>query len=680
MALGCLFGFLAALYAATAGGHTSSNDEDAMYYVTQGLVERGTPALPPVEAELLARCPCPNGIARGPDGSFYAAYGVLPSLLAIPPFLLGDRIATFFEPRYRDFLTRAAVTSLSTVATAGAGVAFACLARELGASPRGATLLGLLYGTTTIAWPYAKYFWSEPLAALLLTATILCAVRAAHAVDVRGWSVTGLVLGLGVATRPGLLVCLPVLGLYLASAALQVAGSRQRWCVLARAGAALGAGLAGPALLIGLYDVVRFGSLLELGYGSLANLLASPRREDDGNVLLGLYGATLSSGKGVFLYSPLLIASVAALPALWRRAPRECLLLAGTVAAQLVLFGSLGTWYGESAWGSRYLVPLTPCLLAPLAAWSGDVQRATRRRYALVAATSGLGLVVQLFAVATNYDTYILATGGPVGPGAEERWYRPAASPLLAAPRLLAERISQYQRRLQAGEFALGQGFYASESPTGPLPRWTDGYASVQLNAGSTDPVRLRIRATRPRTEATAEVQPLSISLDHQPVPASALLLLQPEPGHYQLEVNLPPLAGADHEIELTSPTFVPAADGASSDGRQLGLYVEALEATRAGEPLTLAQLPVVPPLPISAAQLWNRSAFGWFYDPSVPHLIDVWPWYIARSGLPAYLAFTVALPLGLTFLLGGRLARALTSRRIGDQISDEQETTPYAR
>ena len=184
-ALALLFCFLLGVYLATSGGHTSSNDEEEMYYVTQGLVERGSPALPPDEARALA---IPRGAALGPDGNYYSPYGPLPSLLAIPLYELGKLAGFRFDSSFQDFVTRLSVTALSAIATAAAATALGLVAIEIGAAGATAICLGLIYGLATIAWPYAHAFWSEPLAALFLVLASLFAVRGSRRNSARSGS------------------------------------------------------------------------------------------------------------------------------------------------------------------------------------------------------------------------------------------------------------------------------------------------------------------------------------------------------------------------------------------------------------------------------------------------------------------------------------------------------------
>ncbi|HUZ77179.1 MAG TPA: hypothetical protein VMV93_06310, partial [Chloroflexota bacterium] len=357
-----LFLFLAAVYCLTSGGHTSSNDDEEMYYVTQGLVEHGSLALPQADGKALFA-------PRGADGHYYSAssHGILTSLAAVPLYAGGLWVADLFDPRYNDFITHAAVTGVPALATAATAVLLAMLAEELGAMAAGAAGLGLLYGLATIAWPYTKYFWSEPLGTCLLVLAVLFAIRAQRHGGLAGWAWAGAAMLLAVAARPAVVVCFPVLGLYalLSDRPWRRAGwLRVGWfCAPAAAGA-----LALLAALATEHLVTRRGGLVldpSLVLGAVKAL------QPTNTVVLraALEGLLLSPGKSVFLYSPPALAGLLAISAFARKWPRQALLTGGLVLAILALPAMLPTWSGEAAWGPRYLVPATPFLVLPLAAW-----------------------------------------------------------------------------------------------------------------------------------------------------------------------------------------------------------------------------------------------------------------------------------------------------------------------
>src|SRR5512136_98524 len=80
------------------GGHTYAPDEEMLYYVTQGIVERGSTAIPPANSDL----PLPTPRV-GADGQSYAVTGLLQSLLAVPLYLIGSGVARLFPSPFHDF-------------------------------------------------------------------------------------------------------------------------------------------------------------------------------------------------------------------------------------------------------------------------------------------------------------------------------------------------------------------------------------------------------------------------------------------------------------------------------------------------------------------------------------------------------------------------------------------------
>jgi hypothetical protein len=131
-----------------------------MLAVTRSLLERGDVAVVVEDgAPVVALRP-------GRDGNVYSPYGILPSLLAIPLHLLGTIIA--HTGSSADYASRFTVTMLNGLLTAATCAVIARWAQQLGATIGWSLVLALIYGLSTFAWVYARTFFSEPLAALLL--------------------------------------------------------------------------------------------------------------------------------------------------------------------------------------------------------------------------------------------------------------------------------------------------------------------------------------------------------------------------------------------------------------------------------------------------------------------------------------------------------------------------------
>ncbi|RRR76491.1 MAG: hypothetical protein EI684_02935, partial [Candidatus Viridilinea halotolerans] len=214
-----IFWLLSGFYLLTLSGHTYSPDEETMLAVTRSLLARGEVAVVAEEVGSVA------ALRPGRDGGRYAPYGLLPSLLALPLHGLGAMLGGS-EAAARDYASRFAVTALNGPLTAATAALLAAWALRLGATHEWALLLGLSYGLATFAWPYARTFFSEPLAALL----ILVAAERTHAAVTslhprRDLLLVGGAVGLLLTTRLAAGVVLPVLG---------VAALVASWCVAQR--------------------------------------------------------------------------------------------------------------------------------------------------------------------------------------------------------------------------------------------------------------------------------------------------------------------------------------------------------------------------------------------------------------------------------------------------------------
>lgn len=263
----------------------------------------------------------------------------------------------------------AAVSPLATVATALllAGAVAAAAGDRAGAAA------GLLYVSTTIAGPNAKFLQAETVAAAALAA-VWAPVLARR--------------------RDGRAEALALLGAAAATAIRYEASLFVAAAALHR-GLALGAErsvapLAGVAVGIAtnlLANWTRFGAPWETGFGAEAFAFTH-------TWWLGLLGIVVSPGKGIFALSPLLLL----LPGALVRLRRPEVLLAGAI---LVPYAILGAWwhYEIGMWGMRFQFYAVPVLLAL-------VCLAYPRLPPLGVALAALGAVVQALGLAVDPSGY----------------------------------------------------------------------------------------------------------------------------------------------------------------------------------------------------------------------------------------------------------------------------------
>jgi len=126
------------------------------------------------------------------------------------------------------------------------------------------------------------------------------------------------------------------------------------------------------ALALAGYNWLCFGSPLELS-SAHERLEAFRSMNDPANVGLPLPGTFVSllldPSKGLLVFSPILILSLAGWKALSSVLPRRAVIaLAATPLSLLLFYSGYPNWHGGWTVGVRYLVPALPFLLFPLAA------------------------------------------------------------------------------------------------------------------------------------------------------------------------------------------------------------------------------------------------------------------------------------------------------------------------
>ena len=146
----CLCALLFSIYLFSFSGMYHSSDEMSMLAVTDSLARRGA-----WDIELLRWMGEQQG-SYGPDGHLYSRKGVGTSLAALPVYWLALQAEQIGNVQAA-MLTNAFVTALT-------GSLVYLFLRRLRYGSTIALGVALTYGLGTMAWPYARYLFSEPLA------------------------------------------------------------------------------------------------------------------------------------------------------------------------------------------------------------------------------------------------------------------------------------------------------------------------------------------------------------------------------------------------------------------------------------------------------------------------------------------------------------------------------------
>jgi len=414
-----IFALLLSLYLLTYNGLLRSIDELFLFSM---VVQTGT-----LNTPQLLFAPFHNPIAA-------KSYEPLQAILAAPLY--------FVAVRWHNVGNIQAAMLLTPFITAITGALVYVLARKLDYSPGVSLLLALLCGVGTMSWPYARSFYREPLVALLNVSIFLCLVS---------WRKEA---------RPyQLALCLGLFLLSLLAKAVNLVLFLPLLILLPRRRVLAGVGLTGAALSTFLF-FFRYGHLASSLLARIpSSWAASPPP-------LRLYGLLISPGKGLLVFSPVLLLGFLGFPSFWRRSRVEALFIAGAFLVYLALYSLIPvSWHGGVCWGPRYLLPVMPLMLIPGAELLQKREKPWRAFCLLV---SGLSVAIQLVASTADWSAYYSQIAGRFPKPEMGLWLRPekfALSPV----------VGQFKIWL-AGHFDL---LWCHLSPSGTIR--TDGLLAASL-------------------------------------------------------------------------------------------------------------------------------------------------------------------------------------------------------
>jgi hypothetical protein len=303
------------------------------------------------------------------------------------------------------FAASMAVSTLVTVALPSAllGVLIYLVLGRMGYSKRARALAVLIYGLATPAFAYSAAFYGHQPAAIMLFAAFawIYSLRRHAPSGIESFAL-GCLLGYTIVTELPTVPLVAILGLY----AIWVV-RRPGSIVLMSIGGFL------PLALMGVYHYAIFGTPFTVAYQHLVNP-AWKERFDSGVLSAGtfqsefLWGLTFSAYRGLFFTSPVLLAAVFGFGLLARHSDKraEWLVSLAIVVSLLFIYSSSPEWFGGYGVGSRYLVPMLPFFIWPLAA---VLDRIARARASVRRGLSGL---IFLLVLASIVVTWSLTVGG----------------------------------------------------------------------------------------------------------------------------------------------------------------------------------------------------------------------------------------------------------------------------
>jgi hypothetical protein len=302
-----------------------------------------------------------------------------------------------YNPALLDNLPYRYSSFVNPMITAVSAVILYRLCIGLGLSKKKSCAVALVFGLASPAAVYAKFDFGQPLASLFLLLTFLFLLKGSK-YSMLNLSLAGLFMGIAVLARPELMIPSPIL---LASVYFipENEPARNKYLYIKKLKNLSGFTL--PLLALVLLNqwinFLKFGSWFRPGYNLsiLINL-------DGKHILIAFLGNLISPGKGVLIFFPLSILTMAGVHKLFELDRWFASLLTFFIAGTFLFYLTWLHWGGGISWGPRFLIPIIPylCLLAFLAI--PDQANSLYPNY-VVGTLILLGIIVTLQGVLFNF-------------------------------------------------------------------------------------------------------------------------------------------------------------------------------------------------------------------------------------------------------------------------------------
>jgi hypothetical protein len=443
----------AVLYFWTAPGRILFPDDEIVFQTTRAIYERGSLAIegiPRRTGELEGRPDGTFGWAPGAHGERYGFFGHALAIAALPGYALGKLGASHANTKWRHALrsdhyylharsqdadwTRFGVTLTNVWITPLAAWLLMKWLVAIGFAWRTSTWCALVYATGTLAWPYSRTFLSEPLSAAVLVGCAWCIAECHRALDdaatsrARRWSIgAGAFAAIAVHVHVLNTVALPCLLAYALWNRKDALRTALPGLVVAAAGVAV--------LLLGQW--LRFGDAFETGRYDHYSWWIVPGE--------GALATLVGPGRSIFLYALPLVLAIPMWPALRRRLPAVAWLVLAICVTRWLLVVMRSDWWGGWSIGPRYLVPVIPFAIVPLAIVLERLPSWSRARrlgvYAVLAIAIALSMHLALHSI-FEHMLHLTTTGSPEFSYLRRSHWLPGSSPIVGFTTLPYDTLS----------------------------------------------------------------------------------------------------------------------------------------------------------------------------------------------------------------------------------------------
>jgi len=369
--------WIALLFLLSAKGHLEIIDTEYSVRTALAIIEQRSMLIDAVDPLVLEIAPQVEGTDK-----IYSQYGLGLAFLFLPIVLAGKVMASIVQIDQRipiDFLL-----SFYNIPFAILGLwFFRSILLKLGASANHANAFMLILAISTAYWKYSITDFSE----ITQAAFLLGALHSMIGDGSRKWRRVSFWCSLLVAMKLAYVVLLPLFALY-AWLGKTDESTKARINKLVDFSICL----IPMGLLLAMANYLRFGSILETGYGTQGSNFSFSYFQRD------WFDYVFSTQRGILPFNPVLLATLPAWFAIPQKHRRLFLLIISICICWYVLMCFWQSLQGGYCWGNRLLVPILPLFLLPIA----FLQVKTRATRFGLWGIAGLSILIQVTAACTK--------------------------------------------------------------------------------------------------------------------------------------------------------------------------------------------------------------------------------------------------------------------------------------
>ncbi len=378
-----LFCLLFFVFIMIGQGTVQSSDGINLLSLTKSIVENGSLA---IEEGINGW----NAFTVGADGRQYSKYPPGTSILLIPFYFSAKILAWVFN---KDIAMGIGLTGTIFTAFVSAmiGIVLFIWSTELRVSVKKSVFTVFAYSFLTMNLFQSKELYSHSLVTLFLL--LSCYFIYIKSNFRRDAFLGAFIFGLAIVTRFESIILIPFLSIYIWFIHSNVATERLRKLIYFLCFASISIGV------MLLYNHYRYGVFFSTGgYVAMEKISI-------GNFVEGFYLLLFSTGRGLFLFNPIIIIPVLFCVDFFDR-KREFMFLFLLVVIPLIVFYSTVrsvAWVGFS-WGPRHLLTILPFLIIPIAQLNiCEMKGVKKLAFFLVLAIS---FAIQLASISVNPSRY----------------------------------------------------------------------------------------------------------------------------------------------------------------------------------------------------------------------------------------------------------------------------------